>query len=347
MLKKLLLIMFALVCLGITLNAETVSLINFSELPARGQEETDPTLVDFSDLDVISSVYSEEQKDEMRISLSVENWEIILNQSANSVENRNLSYARAYNVKDESSQFPGEQVLGARLHFPGSFFNAVAIIKPPFAIPSYSDHPVDGPTEGTPGAQFLGRGSIRNVGTIKSLSANLYGRRFPYRFIIELRNDLGEVSQYNMGSLNFEGWRKLTWANPKYIEDVKKREVSMKPIYPYSVPSVSLHRFLVQRDTSQFIPDRDAVFYIRDVSVTYDKAVNDNAFREIDDEAIWEIIAERAKREFDQELKRLALRQEFRYHAASNQHNEAQDAGGAATNDAAAAGNPNDAGTTP
>src|SRR5690606_11886844 len=95
------------------------------------------TMIDFSI--VAGSSYSEEEKAQMKTSLFIENWEVILNSSARSVANQGLSYTRSAEVRQSAARYAGETILGVRVRFPDEPFNSWALIRPPFEIPAYAD----------------------------------------------------------------------------------------------------------------------------------------------------------------------------------------------------------------
>lgn len=120
-----------------------------------------PTLVDYSG--VAGSNFKDDEKALMKVSLSANNWDIVINSSANSVKNRGNSKTIEWHtnyvpvlkplVTAEEGEAEGEApaeggadgdaegftVLGVRVHFPLSTFNNWALIKPPFEIPAYDE----------------------------------------------------------------------------------------------------------------------------------------------------------------------------------------------------------------
>ncbi|MGI9255995.1 MAG: flagellar filament outer layer protein FlaA, partial [Salinispira sp.] len=96
--------------------------------------------------------------------------------------------------------------------------------------------------------------------------------------------------EYFLGSLEFDGWRQLTWQNPAYIEDVRNRELSKTPLYPFLTPYAKLVGFRIYRDETHV--GGDFITYIKDVDIIYDQALLETQ-RDIDDETIWGIIETR------------------------------------------------------
>jgi len=244
-------------------------------------------------------------------------------------KNKNMTGFLKKDVTDDNYLFPGVTfntnynpkypderegftVLGARIKFPESPFNNWALIRPPFEIPAYED--IDKDYKGNPlpddqkalergkGRKFLnGRGVIRNVGIIKSISISVYGCQFKNSIAI-LYKDQDNVETEILFSqpLDFDGWRELTWRNPNYIENVQNRVVAIVPLYPKDDPYMKLSAFRIYRQGDQI--GGDFVVYIKDVTVTYDLA-NEKRDYPIDHEEAWGIIYARnqevKKREYD------------------------------------------------
>jgi hypothetical protein len=113
-----------------------------------------------------------------------------------------------------------------------------------------------------------------------------------------------------MDYLEFDGWRTLTWNNPNYIADVRNRELRKFPLYPKGTPYLKLDGFVIYRDSQQ--EGGDFVTYLKDVKITYDKALITTE-RDINDEAIWGIIQQRNEARRLAELKRLGGSQVLRF----------------------------------
>jgi hypothetical protein len=157
-----------------TLYGKTKTLIDFTKLKANGTgvntsesktaEELDltkhdlkqhmPTLVDYSG--IAGSNFTQEETDLMKISLSPSNWQVIMNSSASTVENKKYSKCIEWHTKkvnilepvetddatpdyDFNAQGDYYTIMGVRVHFPESPFNNWALLKPPFEIPAYDD----------------------------------------------------------------------------------------------------------------------------------------------------------------------------------------------------------------
>jgi len=270
-----------------------------------GNDEHEGTLVDFGHL--AGSSYAQADLDQMKVSLAVENWDVVLSSSARTIENQTMSLTREATIGQNARAFNGEEmagklVMGIRVHFPETAFHAVARIDPPFEIPAYGD--ADDPK------QFHGFGVVDNVGIIKEVEATLYGSNYPHGFAVVLVDSNGVEQQIFMDNLRFDGWRTLRWRNPNYISDVRYREISQLPLYPDSTPFVKLGGFIIYRNGLQI--GGNAVTYIKDVKITYDRALL-GVGRDIEDESVWGILEARQEARARAELQRLGNRQVLRF----------------------------------
>lgn len=320
--KRFFILLLVALIAGTGLFAEESVLIDFNQLGADyavadGEpSENEATLIDFSV--VAGSSYTQEEKAQMKTSLFIENWEVVLNSSARSVVNQSRSFTRAARVREGAAQYANETLLGVRVHFPDEPFNSWALVKPPFEIPAYADVTTvaaDGTLEVPQeevgrGTKFDGYGVVKNIGVLKSISVNVHGLNFPHGLSILFKDNNNVEKEYFMGYLNFDGWRTLTWNNPNYIAEVRNRELNTFPLYPNSAPMVKLLGFRVYRDAS--IEGGDFIAYIKDVSVVYDKAVL-SLERDIDDESVWGILQDREEARRNSELNRLGNMQVLRY----------------------------------
>jgi hypothetical protein len=315
--------------------ADTDTLIDFTNLAAdvslsneAAPTENEATLVDFSG--VAGSSFDEQLRKQMKTSLAIENWEVQLASSSRTVGNQSRSFTREAMTRPDAPDFQGEtmsgiNVMGVRVHFPLASFNSYAVIKPPFEIPAYSmktELQGDGElaeVQGDLGTKFDGFGVIKNVGVIKSVEATVYGSNFPNGFGIILK-DQDEIEQnIFMDYLEFDGWKTLVWNNPNYISEVRNREIRKYPLYPKSEPFTKLVGMILYRDSMQ--EGGDIIAYIKDIKVTYDKAVL-RPERDIDDEAIWGILSERQEARKAAELRRLGNLQVLRFLEQQKMHEE-------------------------
>ncbi len=300
--------------------AQESVLIDFSELmanwPADDPTDNERTLVDFGDL--AGATFTEEERDLMKSSLAIENWDIELSSSSRTMQRVVDSQVRQATVREGATQFENEGVMGIRLSFPTESFNAWALIHPPFEIPAFQDvDELDGDgnlvvpdDEQGVGRKFDNYGVVKNVGTLRTVSMNVYGLNYPYRISLILQDENHNTREVLMGNLEFDGWNELTWENPNYVQDVRNREVRQQPLYPRLSPMRKLVGIRIYRDGSQ--EGGDFVSYIKDINLTYDLATLD-VERDIDDEAVWGILQEREQARRQAELRRLGNVQILRF----------------------------------
>ena len=233
--------------------------------------------------------------DEMRLSLALDRWQVKLSSSSNFADTQASTQVVAYKVKDSSSRFAGEQIMAVHFDLPNLKVNSKARLVPEFPIPAYSIAPNADlqaentkPTEERMG-QFLGKGTLRNVGPIRSITAVVYGRLFPISLTIEAEHTDVGYREYPMGSLRFSGWQDLVWTNPNYVTDVRKRNYNQSPEYPRGMPSIILRALRLDRPMHAVSDEASQiVFYVKQISIVYDKAVQ-TLDTEIDDEQIWQL----------------------------------------------------------
>ncbi len=291
------------------------------------------TMMDFST--VAGASYTEDQKQQMRISLGITNWDVILASSSRTNMNQALSFTAEAPVDAGARQFAGQTVLGIRVRFPLEPFNSWARIQPPFDIPAFEPKATIGddgsitPAQGNQGgdpinanmSRFEGTynadtkitaalGVVKNVGVLKSVAVNVRGLNFPHGLSVILKDNDGNERVMFMGYLNFDGWRELRWDNPQYISDVRNRELRVVPLYPRSTPFVKLAGFLISRDAAH--EGGDFITYIKDVKIIYDKAVLEPV-RDINDEAIWGIVGQKEEERKRLESLRFGANQVLRY----------------------------------
>jgi hypothetical protein len=87
------LLSITLLFVAFSASAEESVLIDFSKLTADSEiGENTATLVDFSDK--AGTSFSDEEKEHMKTSLAIKNWEVILASSSRTVINQSLSYRK-------------------------------------------------------------------------------------------------------------------------------------------------------------------------------------------------------------------------------------------------------------
>ena len=318
--RSLILFVVVTMCFTVPVFAEQQTLINFSELvadyPADAPVNDRDTLLDFSDQ--ASTVFTEEEKTQMKTSLAIEQWEVDLASSSTFTETLRNSEVRQAFVREEANQFAGEAVMGVRVFFPEAPYNGWALVKPPFEIPAYAD-PTEVQDDGTlatpqdqqgTGDKYLNKGVVKNVGTLKSLSMNVHGLNFPHGVSVILQDQNNETHEIFLGNLNFEGWRRLEWENPNYITEVRDRELQTFPLYPNLQPMRKLIGIRIYRDGE--MEGGDFIGYFKDITLTYDLATLDLQ-GDINNEQVWGILQEREAARRRAELRRLGNTQILRY----------------------------------
>ncbi|HDQ14921.1 MAG TPA: flagellar protein [Sediminispirochaeta sp.] len=286
-----------LLVVSFSVTAEESILIDFSTLTADLEDgNNEATLVDFSEKAGVG--FTEEERELMKTSLAIENWDVVLSSSSRTVENQRLSYTLEAPVREEAQRFAGETVMGIRVHFPMEPFNSYAIVKPPFEIPAY----MQADEQDREGSKFEGNGVVKNVGALKRIEVNVYGSNFPNGLGIIMEDENGRERNLFLDYMQFRGWRTLGWENPNYVDDVRNRELRSQPLYPRSTPFRKLKGFVIYKDASQ--EGGDVITYIKDVKLTYDLAVlpGDEG---IDNEALWGILEEREESRRNAEWRRL------------------------------------------
>jgi hypothetical protein len=286
------------------------------------------TMMDFSH--VAGGSFTTPQKAFMNTSLAIRNWEVILASSSRTVQNVSLSFTREAASKEYGT------VMGVRIRFPVESFNSWALIKPPFDIPAYELSTVaeDGsitPLDASDGITTIksrfeaqedgvpAYGVIKNVGVLREVKVKVYGLNFPHGLHTNLVDGMGNEKNIFMGYLNFDGWGELIWRNPSYIQEVRNRDLRIVPLYPFNTPFIKFAGFTIQRDAVR--DGGDFVTYFKDVAIIYDQAVLDTE-RDINDEAIWNIIQVREEARKTWEMERFGQNQVLRYLEQQKQASE-------------------------
>lgn len=319
-----------LLVLSIPVFADTSVLLDFTTLaPDTDFGEHEATLVDFSQQ--AGTGFTDEERNAMKTSLAIENWEVDLASSSRSVNNLRKSMTKAVMVNEDAAKFGGETVLGVRIHFPEDPFNSFAVVKPPFEIPAYmrktilqSDGTMIEDDTDLRGSKFDGFGVVKNVGVVKSISVNVYGSNFPNGFGIVLKDQDNREQQIFMNYLDFEGWRTLTWNNPNYVTEIRDREIKKYPLYPRSEPMRKLVGLVFYKDAAQ--EGGDFITYVKDITITYDRALLETA-RDINEEEVWGILKEREEARRTYEFSKLGNLQVLRYLESKKMHQDPEEEG--------------------
>jgi len=317
----------AMLLVGGAAFAEESILIDFTQLDADcvadangNNTQNKRTVMDYSVS--AGATFTSDQKDLMKTSLALPEWEIELNSSAKTVASLADSKVVAAPVKSSADvPFAGSNVMGVRVVFPEFNCNANAKIVPAFEIPAYeplSDADDSGnrqePTdEQKASGKTLfedGYGVVKNVGTIKSIAVTTMGMNYPHGLYVLLKDTDGIERRYFMGYLGFDGWKELKWNNPQYISEIRNREIRVYPIYPRGLPFVKFTGFQITRDAAN--KGGDYIGYFKDVKVIYDKALL-TSDRDIADEDLWGIITKKENSRQNSEMSRFGEKQVNRY----------------------------------
>ena len=158
-----------------------------------------------------------------------------------------------------------------------------------------------------------GNGKITNVGEIKSITIEGYSLDYEAEIILELERSDGTIIGMSPKSIqkNGGGAFSVTWENPAYIDDVTKRDIAFKPIYP-NVSSELILRGIKVRGIPDYTAGKTTgyvIIYINKITVVADKAYeNEDPFNE----SIWGLEAaantDYGKRQEDAIEKREKLR---------------------------------------
>lgn len=317
----------AMLLVGGVAFAEEAMLIDFTLLDADcceddngNKTQNSHTVMDYSVS--AGATFTEDQKNLMKTSLALPEWEVKLNSSAKTVGSLADSTIVAAPVKGEADvPFAGKNVMGVRVVFPTWNSNANARIEPPFVIPAYEplatadengNRQKQTDEEKASGKTLFegGYGLVKNVGTLKAVSVTTMGMNYPHGLYVLLSDTDDVERRYFMGFLEFDGWKSLRWNNPQYISEIRNREIRVYPIYPRGMPFVKFKGFQITRDASHI--GGDFIGYFKDVKIIYDKALL-TSDRDIDDEDIWGIIAKKEDARQNAEMQRFGNKQVNRY----------------------------------
>lgn len=280
----------------------SLSIVLLSALMA--QPGTNSTLIDFSELGKAEVSNSADPKMKM---LYNKYWRIKLNASSDFVESRRLTYVDNVPVKKAVNDKKGYSndgfAIGVRVNFPPIANNAYAQLRPLFEVEAY---PTNGAGQLT--NTFEGKGVLRNVGVIKTITTFVKGKNFPDSLYVNLKDENNQVNSFFMGYLNFEGWAEKSWQNINYMEDVRNRRIVRVPLYPRTEPYYKLDNITFFKQSDGY--DGDFIAYIGWIKMTYDKAIIDTD-DDINDEDVWGIRITAQKKKADLERERLNSQSEL------------------------------------
>ncbi len=212
--------------------------------------------------------------------LSVDKWKIVLSGYSDNPISRKLSDLKIVDVDSGklSTDEKFSKALGVHIYYEYSHGNDWAQIKPKMEINQFYAKE--------------GEGIVRNVGPIKSVSILVSGRNYSYSIEVRMVNQDGKFKSINFGTLWFKGWKKLTWNNPNYIKDKKKRDIIKVHLYPQYAPYLKLDSIIIYKSPQEI--GGDFVTYIKDVRIEYEPLMK-KIDMPVADEKEWGIKEKNAK----------------------------------------------------
>lgn len=211
----------------------------------------------------------------------LDRWKIILTSSANTVQNNVQSYA----VKAPSKRFG--DVLGVRIHFIEGPFLSWAMIRPPFDFFPFYDNGQYVNQGDSKEENSMPMGIMVNVGQIKSIAAWVYGLNYQMQVSVRIRDRNEQIQDFFMGSVFYDGWRKLVWTNPEYTDQIQDRVLQRLALYPKSYPFIAFDSYVVYKPEQE--NGGNFVIYFKDIEMEFDRAIIREEL-DIDDESIWGIL---------------------------------------------------------
>ncbi|UER67816.1 flagellar filament outer layer protein FlaA [Borrelia sp. BU AG58] len=271
-----------------------VLVLDFTEL------EKDPSSTKLDLSNYVDYVYSGAsgivKPEDMVVDLGISNWSVLLAPSARMQAYVRNSLVAPAVVKSDSRRYSGDTVLGVRVLFP-SYSQSSAMVLPPFKIPFYS---------GEDGNQFLGKGVIDNVKTMKEVKVTVYSLGYEVDLEVLFEDMSGMEYAYPLGTLKFKGWADLVWSNPTYIPNINSRIVRDDvPNYPIASSKMRFKAFRVSKSHSS--RNQNFIFYVKDVRVLYDK-LNVSLDSDIDNEAVFKVYEEQGA----ESLRKLKAQETFK-----------------------------------
>jgi hypothetical protein len=224
----------------------------------------------------------------------LDKWKVILASSANTVQNNVLSYS----LKAPSKRFV--DVLGVRIHFIQGPFLSWAMVKAPFNFFPFYDNGEFVNQNDSKEENSLVMGILANVGQVKSLSTWVYGLNYQMQVSARIKDRNDQIQDFYLGSVFYDGWRKLVWTNPEYTDSIQDRVLQRLPLYPKSYPFISFDSFVVYKPEIE--NGGDFVIYFKDIEIEFDRAIIREEM-DIDDETIWGIMQKERLKERVQDLK--------------------------------------------
>lgn len=216
---------------------------------------------------------------------NLENWKVVLNPSADSKINNKNSL-----IKNSPSKQYGN-VLGVRVQFNKWDNPFWALVKMPYnffhtyingQFVSYNENNEDA---------GLAIGMIANVGQIKSVRSWVYGLNYNYKYGVRVINEQDKLTEFGFGSIFHEGWRQVSWNNKEYLDNSNDWKPTTNPLYPFYFPYIRFDSLAFYKPSG--ISDPNFIGYVKDITINFDYAIV-REDQDINDEAIWQILSEKA-----------------------------------------------------
>ncbi len=206
--------------------------------------------------------------------LSIDRWRIQLSGFSDIPICRSLSDVLIIPVASGKleTQEKFDKCLGIRVHYEYSYNNDWAQIKTFFPLSDYYSGD--------------GKGMLRNVGPIKSISILALGRNYKNSIEVRMVDQRGQFKSINFGALYFRDWRRLTWENPDYIGDIRKRDIVKTHLYPQYEPFLKFDSIVIYKSPQEV--GGDFVCYVKDIIVEYEYMLSKYEDA-VNDESIWKI----------------------------------------------------------
>lgn len=275
-------VLFSALIFGISLKAQSQEnqatqeaespyrvLMNFGQYDEQNRSEQSPYSAEVpEDWRENPDVYSVTQDD-----MDLDQWIVSFNSSSNRVENTKFSYTKKVTTKS------GDTVLGARIHFPlNNTYASHAYIRPFYEIMEYNSNGI---------LTNIGNGVVENVSILKEIRVEVSGRNYNNRLILRLKDQYGRHKDFFLGNMNFAGWRRLVWKNPRYESLFNRQPIRSFPLYPKEEPYLKFNSFIVSRPDGGM--GGDFVVYFRKIEMIYDLYDPLKENLSIEDENTWGI----------------------------------------------------------
>lgn len=172
----------------------------------------------------------------------------------------------------------GDRGLGIKVEIPSRYWDGkyVSVVLKPNILPSLTENE-------------SGNGRLTNVGDVKSVTVKGYTLGFDLSVRpVMMMSDGTKVGMRRLDVERMNSSFEVRWDNPGYIEDVNKRNIKVRPVYPNTINDLLLEGIEVRG--KPYYPTTDGpgylIVYLNTVTVVADKA-----YEELDNfsEELWGI----------------------------------------------------------